>query len=307
MTIIYRFLLLSVCLLFIMSNDPPAISMAEIPEYDVAKPDQVVRLWPGDPPTWKSPEIAESDTSKLDSRKQAGKSVIRIGNVSVPQLHVYHPASGPSETVVLVCPGGGYSILAWDLEGTEIATWLSGHGVSAVVLKYRVPTRSEAQKWLAPVQDIQRAIAVVRGENLTDLKPSRVGVLGFSAGGNASARAALATKRFYEPVDTNDEASFKPDFAVLVYPAWLNQNGSSKMIDDLHVSDQSPPMFLAHATDDHISSLSSVAVYSALKQNGVSAEMHLFASGGHGFGGRVANLPTDAWRTLCMDWIGSKN
>ena len=190
------------------------------------------------------PDQPEQDTSGPDGRTVAEKPVIRLGFVSQPELHVYRPKGNPSDTAVLICPGGGYSILAWDLEGTEIAQWLQGIGVTAIVVKYRVPTRTSEPKWLAPVQDIQRSVSLVRSGAIEGVSPKRIGVLGFSAGGNASARVATAAQRHYELIDAHDEASATPDFAVLVYPAWLVRgDDETKLIEELEVTKDSPPMF----------------------------------------------------------------
>lgn len=274
---------------------------------------QVVSIWPDSPPAWEPPTEPEGDTSGPDGRLVADKPVIRLGFVSKPELHVYRPhqpssdAKQSSDTAVVICPGGGYSILAWDLEGTEIAQWLQGLGVTAVVLKYRVPTRTSETKWLAPVQDIQRSVSLIRSGAIDGVAPKRVGVLGFSAGGNASARVATADRRHYEAIDNIDHASAMPDFAVLVYPAWLvNDEDPTKLIDDLHVNEKSPPMFFAHAADDRIDCMSSVTLFNELKQNGVASSLHVFASGGHGFGGRTAGKLTDAWRDLCATWMMNK-
>ena len=269
--------------------------------------DQVVAVWPDSPPKWDPPTEPEHDTSGPDGGLIADKSVIRLGFVSKPELHVFRPQSNASDTAVVICPGGGYSILAWDLEGTEIAQWLQGIGVTAVVLKYRVPTRTSETKWLAPVQDIQRSVSLVRSGAIEGVSPKRVGVLGFSAGGNASARVATADKRYYAAIDNVDDASAMPDFAVLVYPAWLvTDEEPLQLIDDLHVNEQSPPMFFAHAADDRINCMSSVTMFNELKQNGVPSSLHIFSSGGHGFGGRVAGKPTDAWRDLCATWMANQ-
>ena len=266
--------------------------------------DHVISVWPDAPPSWDAPSEAERDTSGPDSGLVADEPLIRLGFVSKPQLHVFRPEQGSTGTAVVICPGGGYSILAWDLEGTEIAQWLRGLGVTAVVLKYRVPTRSNENKWLAPVQDIQRSISLVRSGAIRGVKPERVGVLGFSAGGNASARAATADRRHYEVIDDTDRASAMPDFAVLVYPAWLvTKDDPSKLIDDLHVNRESPPMFLAHAADDRIDCMSSVTLFNELKQNGVASSLHIFANGGHGFGGRKIGKLSDRWRDLCAIWM----
>lgn len=270
-----------------------------------ARATEVLQVWPGDPPAWNAPEQDEHDTSEPDSRTVAGKPVIRLGYVSTPQLHVYRPkASKQSDTAVIVCPGGGYSILAWDLEGTEIAEWLQEIGVTAVVLKYRVPTRSEENKWLPPVQDIQRSVSLLRSGAIKGFKPKKVGVLGFSAGGNASARAATAPKRYYTPIDDVDAASPTPDFAVLVYPAWLTEKEQpTKLIDDIKVNDNSPPMFFAHARDDRITCLGSVTLFTELQKRDIAAALHVFAGGGHGFGARISDSADDQWPSLCESWM----
>ncbi len=270
--------------------------------------DLIVSVWPDQPPAWDAPTEPEHDTSGTDGQDVAGKPVIRLGFVSTPQLHVYRPTGPDTGTAVVVCPGGGYSILAWDLEGTEIAQWLSSVGVTAILLKYRVPTQSSETKWLAAVQDIQRSISMVRGGAIENVKAKRVGVLGFSAGGNAATRAALAPKRYYDAKDASDEADCLPDFAVLVYPAWLiKDDNPNQLIDELKVTPKSPPMFIAHAANDPINAMSSVTLYSELKKNNVDGSgLHIFSSGGHGFGSRAAGAPTDAWPELCATWMRSR-
>lgn len=265
----------------------------------------VYSLWPGEPPAWNPPSQPERDTTGPDGRRVAGKPVVRLGFVSEPQLHVYHVDPNlASDTAVIICPGGGYSILAWDLEGTEIAEWLRGIGVTAAVLKYRVPTRNESSRWLPPVQDIQRAISLMRSGGLDGVRPARIGVLGFSAGGNASARAATATKRTYKPVDAQDRARYRPDFGVLVYPAWLVESDDpTKLIEDIRVDETTPPMFFAHARDDRVTCMSSVTMFSELNRNGVPAALHIFSAGGHGFGGRDSGSAESYWPALCEAWM----
>lgn len=269
--------------------------------------DLVVSLWPDAPPKWNAPTKEEHDISKADSRKIAGQHVVRLGFVSKPELHVYRakrPDGGPSETVVMVNPGGGYSILAWDLEGTEIAQWLQSIGITAIVVKYRVPSRDAEVKWLPAVQDIQRGISMVRSGAIEGVAPKHVGVMGFSAGGNASGRVATAGKRHYEPVDKHDEASTAADFAILIYAAWLNsKDDPDALAQGVSVTEQSPPTFLAVAQDDKKYRHSSVAMYRALAEKDVSVSLHIFAKGGHGFGGRVSGKPTDSWRGLCETWL----
>lgn len=261
-----------------------------------------INVWPGDPPKWKAPTEPERDTSGPDGRKVADKPVIRLGNVATPQLHLY-PVKA-SDTAVVINPGGGYSILAWDLEGTEIAQWLNSIGVAAAVLKYRVPTREEEKNWLPPVQDIQRSVSLIRSGQAAGFSPKRIGVLGFSAGGNASARTCTAPKRVYDAIDPTDEASCMPDFAVLVYPAWLvDKDDESKLNDDLIVTEKTPPMFFAHAGNDRVSCMSSVGLFSELRKHGIPAALHVFAGGGHGFGARKTGESKDHWPSLCEAWM----
>ena len=269
-----------------------------------------VSLWTEKTPHWTAPQEAEADTSTPDSGNVANRPVIRLGNVSQPELHLF-PAEN-SQTTIIVCPGGGYSILAWDLEGTEIAAWFQKNGVSAAVLKYRVPTRNEDQRWKPPVQDIQRAISLVRSGQAGKASSSRVGILGFSAGGNACAHAATATRRYYEPSDESDKASWKPDFAALVYPAYLLAKDAEKdrkvenpleLASELKITKDSPPMFFAHAFDDRISCLGSVAMFAQLKKYEIPSALHVFSGGGHGFGGRQVGQQLDHWLPLCKAWL----
>ncbi len=281
-----------------------SVAVAEKPT-SLFKADTVMNVWPEKAPDWNPPQETERDTSDAKSRTVAGKPVVRLGNVSVPQLHIYLPKGDvKSETTIVICPGGGYSILAWDLEGTEIAELLNEIGVTAVVLKYRVPTGGEPEKWKAPVQDIQRSISLVRNGAIESVPSKRVGVLGFSAGGNASARATTATKRFYDAIDSHDEKDYRPDFAVLVYPAWLvEKDDPSKLVEGIEVTKETPPVFFAHARDDGITCLGSVTMFTKLQQLGSPSELHVFGSGGHGFGSRPDNKPTDAWPELLHAWL----
>ena len=295
-------ILTTVTLQMVISAEPAT------PSIDAGAPTKVASVWPGRAPEWNAPEAAETDTTGPTGGKVAGRRVIRLGNVSKPEIHIYEPKEKVSDTAILIAPGGGYSILAWDLEGTEIAEWLQELGITALVVKYRVPTRNEPEKWLAPVQDLQRSIAMLRNGGIEGLSPKHIGVLGFSAGGNASARVATARQRFYEPVDDFDRGEIKPDFAILVYPAWLVKNDDrSELIDEISVNDQTPPMFFAHAADDRVTCMSSVTLFGHLATQEIPSALHVFASGGHGFGGRQAGNATDTWPSLCEDWMRSQN
>ncbi|MCA9049885.1 MAG: alpha/beta hydrolase [Planctomycetaceae bacterium] len=268
--------------------------------------DEIINLWPDRPPGPERNIGAEADMTKVTDRTVAGRRVSRIGNVSVPQAHVYlAPAEHRSGATVVICPGGGYSILAWDLEGTEVAEWLNSLGVSAVVVKYRVPASQENAKWLAPVQDAQRSISIVRSRATQwKLNPDQVAVLGFSAGGDTAARTALADKRMYDPVDAVDDASCTANAGILIYPAYLTNIEGSGLQDDVVVTKDSPPFFLVHAWDDRVTPESSLFLTLALKKQGVTAELHLYDTGGHGYGLRdVENVPVTSWDDRCAAWL----
>lgn len=267
--------------------------------------DVVQRLWTGDAPGKAITGGPERDTSGADGRKVAGRPVIRLGNVSQPELHLYIPeVDRRTDTAVLICPGGGFSILAWDLEGTEVAEWLRGLGVTAAVLKYRVPTRDTDRSWQTPVMDAQRAVRLLRQHHATaDTGITRVGILGFSAGGATAARAAVAGGRAaYEAVDEVDRQSAATDFAVLVYPAYLiDDNGA--LLPECQPTAETPPMFFAHAQNDRISCDNSIQLFRALRGAGVAGELHVYSDGGHGFGLRKTELPVSDWPSRCEAWM----
>jgi acetyl esterase/lipase len=209
---------------------------------------------------------------------------------------------------VLITPGGGYNLLAWDLEGEEVAGWLNSIGVAGIVLKYRVPRRPDTPRDAAPPQaqmDAQRAMSVVRARaGEWGLDPKRIGMLGFSAGGHLTAWTATNfDKRAYEPLDETDRVSCRPDFAVLVYPAYLVPKGKDELAPDIRVSKETPPVFFAHAGDDGVSADNSIVMYRALKKAGVPAELHVYATGGHGFGLRPSDKPCSTWPQRCGEWM----
>lgn len=268
--------------------------------------DHVIDLWPANVPGPALEVGPEQDFTKPEDTLIAGRRIIKWGNVSKPQAHVFLPSADQrSGSAIVVCPGGGYSILAWDLEGTEVAQWLNQLGITAVVLKYRVPTRQHDPRWLAPVQDVQRTVSLVRHHaEQWGVDKQHVGVLGFSAGGDAAARAALAECRHYEAADAVDADACRPDLAVLVYPGYLANEARTGLCDDILVTDQAPPMFLVHAFDDPVPVESSLFLFKALKDAGVPSELHVFDAGGHGYGLRpVAELPVTSWPASCGQWL----
>jgi acetyl esterase/lipase len=265
----------------------------------------VVKLWPGKAPG----ETKDIGPEKLIEPKPGQREVKRVSDVSEPTITIYSPAKDKNAKVaVVVAPGGGYSILAIEHEGTQVCEWLNTLGVTAVLLKYRVPLREKQMpENLAALQDAQRAISLVRSKQTElGIDPTRVGMLGFSAGGNLTVSTCLTGKRFYGTIDKTDEVfSCEPNFALLIYPAFLvEKNGELK--PEYKVKKDSPPMFFAHSTDDPITSENSISLYRALKKNDVPAELHLYASGGHGYGISKVPHPCASWPDLAADWMKAR-
>ncbi len=273
-----------------------------------ADPKNTINIWPGKPPGETKAWPLEAETTKPTDQKIAGKPVSRIGNVSTPTLAVFNPKKElDTGSAVIICPGGGHFILAYDLEGTEVAEWLNSIGVTGIVLKYRVPAREPEKKYRAAVQDGQRAVSLVRSKAKEwGLDEKRIGMLGFSAGGETAARTALSTDRTYDVVDEADKVSARPDFAVLVYPGGLLDKEGIKLRDDIKVTKTAPPMFFAHAGDDKVSPENSVQLFLALKRAGVQADLHVFATGGHGFGLRPTENPCSQWPKRCEEWMAAQ-
>ena len=265
-----------------------------------------LNIWPHRAPGAQPNPPPEADTTTAKDNLIAGKPLIRLGNVSAPTLTLYTPAGNNTGAAVVVFPGGGYRILAIDLEGTEVCDWLNSEGITCVLLKYRVPDTGPYPKSDAALQDAQRALSIVRAHAAEwHIDPHRIGVLGFSAGGHLA--AALSThfdKRLYDPIDSADELSCRPDFAVIIYAGYLaiaEQNFAPNA--DIHVTEQTPPTFLAQAEDDPVHVENSIVYFMALKNAKVSAEMHIYAQGGHGYGLRRTELPVTGWPKLVETWL----
>ena len=266
---------------------------------------KLIDVWPGMVPGEKGDVPAET----LSTHNHRGAPIQKYNNVTKPTLTVYKPdLAKDTGASVVICPGGGYQILAWDLEGTEVAAWLNSVGVTGVVLKYRVPRRKDRDKHVAPLQDAQRSVSLVRHHAKEwGLDPKRIGILGFSAGGHLSA-AALTNydNRHYKSVDEIDKVSCRPNFGVLIYPAYLvDEETKSKLSPELKITKNTPPVFFAHAADDRVPAEGSVRFWQELRRNGVSSELHVFPSGGHGYGLRLSKFPVTDWPNLCGDWLKS--
>ncbi len=266
---------------------------------------EIVSVWPGKPPGETTQLDAEMEVTKGGPRIVAGKPIYLLTNVSKPELAIYRPDPvRDSGMAVIICPGGGHNLLAYDLEGTEIAQWLNTLGITGIVLKYRVPFRNPDFKGLAALQDAQRAVSLVRARSKElGIQSNKIGIMGFSAGGEVAARASLQyTDRKYEKIDSIDETSSRPDFSMLIYPAYLVKDNT--LLNDLKPTADAPPAFMVHAWDDNVTPLSSLCLATELKKVGVSTELHLFALGGHGYGMRhVDGMPVTDWTSQAAPWL----
>jgi len=257
------------------------------------------QLWPGEPPGGNVELPPEYNKTKPTDKLVAGRPVFRLTNVSKPELIIFKPKEElATDTALIIAPGGGTSILGYDLGGTEVAEWFSSIGVTAIVLKYRVPgiAFNKDKKWLAAAQDGQRAVSLVRGRaSELGINPNKIGILGFSAGGIPLGYTTVMTERVYKPVDEYDKISFKANFA-----APISTGGSPP---NTILPKDTPPVFMVVAHDDKARTLGIVETYKALKKAGVSAELHIYESGGHVFGVRKTGLPISNWPQRMKEWM----
>src|ERR1700680_1265154 len=263
-------------------------------------------VWPHGVPGAQPNSGPEIDTPTAKDHLVGGNPVIRLGNVSAPTLTLYTPQAKNTGTAVVVLPGGGYRILAIDLEGTEVCDWLNSAGITCILLKYRVPDSGPYPKSSAALQDAQRALGIVRSHATEwHIDPTPSGVLGFSAGAHLA--AALSThfdQRLYDSIDAADHLSCRPDFAVIIYPGYLavaDQHFAPNT--DIHVTSRTPPSFILQAEDDPVHVENSSVYFLALKNAKVPTEMHIYADGGHGYGLRRTDLPITAWPKLVETWL----
>jgi acetyl esterase/lipase len=290
----------------------PAAGQAQVP------------IWKGEAPDAQpvpGPEFA----AKVRDELVAGRPWVEVGNVSRPTMTVYPPKEKNTGVAVVVFPGGGFQILAMDLEGTEVCDWLTSRGITCVVLKYRVPDSGPHwekgcncqvnPKSPTALEDAQRTVGLVRFHAAEwHVNPHKIGVLGFSAGGYLV--AAISThfkRRLYRAVDAADKESCRPDFAVAIYPGHLCEwpdhpcsDRSFALNPRVRVAGETPPTFLLQAEDDPVDNVNdSLVYYIALKNAGVPVEMHLYAQGGHAFGLRRAKFPITEWPQLVERWLGT--
>lgn len=269
----------------------------------------VLDLWPGKPPgdlPVRGPEKKMIRISPI-----YGTSNI-ITNVTKPTLTVCLPArNNNTGTAMLICPGGGYWDLYWEVEGTQVAEWLNAHGMAGIILKYRVPRPPnvpERDTPIGPQMDAQRAMRIVRSNAAAwGINPDRIGVIGFSVGGHlALVTATDFAHAKYPAVDATDSVSSRPNFAILGYSGFLKDFDRDVIWPGLHIPPDTPPVMLVHATDDTMSpSDHSVIMYLALKRAGIPVELHIFARGEHDFGVREDNKLPASWPGLCIRWLES--
>jgi acetyl esterase/lipase len=281
-------------------------AFAQQPAWQPPAGHTTIALWPHGAPGAISKPAAETDITTANDRLVAGKPIIRLGNVSKPTITLYSAKDNSSGAAVVVFPGGAYRILAIDLEGTEVCGWLTSRGVTCVLLKYRVPDSGPLPKSPAALQDAQRAVGIVRAHAMEwHINPSRIGVLGFSAGAHLA--AALSThfeQRLYDSIDVADKTSCRPDFAVIVYPGYLaiaEQDFAAN--PEIRVTERAPPSFIVQAEDDPVHVENSTVYFLELKNANVPAELHIYAEGGHGYGLRKTSEPVTQWPSLVEAWL----
>jgi len=317
-------LLFALCVVFACAG-----LSAQTPAWQPSPGHTQVPIWPGAAPD--AQPVAEPENARTNTKYLvAGRPWVYVGNVSRPTMTVYSPKGNNTGAAVVVFPGGGYQVLAIDLEGTEVCDWLTPKGITCVLLKYRVTEVGPYPESPMALEDAQRTMGLVRFHAAEwHIDPHKVGVLGFSAGGHLS--AAISThfaKRLYPAVDAADKESCRPDFAVAIYPGhlslsaaeWDANQGARKFVvrhpanadkqlglnPEIPVTSQTPPTFLLQAEDGHVDNVDdSLAYYIALKKAGVPVEMHLYAPGGHAFGLRRTKFPITGWPQLVETWLGT--
>jgi acetyl esterase/lipase len=285
----------------------------------VAWPPTVQRqipLWPhGAPDMTGVKQAPEAIDVSVNPKRFAGRPVTGVKNVSEPTMTIYPPKGANAGAAVIVFPGGGFEVLAIDLEGVEVCDWLTAKGITCILSKYRVPKSDDhydrscdchiTPKVRHALQDAQRTIRLVRSMAPSlGIDPNKIGVMGFSAGGYLVAETSNKFQLTYTPVDPRDRLSSRPDFAIAIYPGHIWRGRGWDMDPSLHVTKQTPPTFILQAWDDEVDGIRQSLIYArALETAGVSAEMHLFARGGHAFGLRPTGHPVDRWPALLEAWL----
>ncbi len=274
-----------------------------------------VPIWPGAAPDARPVEGPEVSGTVVDAAGRpklvGGRPWTFVARVSQPTMTVYSPVEGNTGAAVVVFPGGGYNVLAIDLEGTEVCDWLTSRGITCVLLKYRVPCSKSGpyRECRTALEDAQRTVGLVRSQAASlHVDPDKIGVLGFSAGGHMVADVSTHfEKRLYPPVDAADSVSCRPDFAIALYPGHLTLSARVPALNpNIRVTRRTPPTFLLHAKDDPVDPVENSLVYhAALRKAGVPVELHVPAKGGHAFGLRTTGSPVSEWPQQVESWLGT--
>lgn len=261
-----------------------------------------LKLWPEGAPG----QLAPSSEATKKMLAADGPSPSRVTNVTDPEIAIYQPEK-PNGAAVIVAPGGGYRFLSYTHEGTEVCGWLNSLGVTAILLKYRTPTRDEALVYEKPVQDAQRALGLLRHHAREwGVDPDRIGLLGFSAGGNLLGHLACdrGPRTYPQKPELDDPRG--PDFGIMIYGGgFLDKTDKSRFQEGFSVPKDAPPMFFLVAHDDKSNPVEAAMLYLEYKKLNRSAELHIFSKGGHGFGMRKDGHPINEWPARCADWMKS--
>jgi len=286
-----------------------AAALAQTPVWPPSPDHLTMPIWPGVAPGAPTNLPPEANVTTPKDNVVAGKPAVRLGNVVTPTITLYRAkdVKNPRPAVV-VFPGGGYTHLAIDIEGTEVCDWLNSTGITCVLLKYRVPNTGPYPKSPAALQDAQRTMGLVRlHAKEWGIDPDRIGVLGFSAGGYLSAAISnIYEKRIYDAIDDADKLSCRPDFSVVIYPGYLalsEQNFAPNPA--IQPTANTPPTFIAQAEDDPVHVENAVVYFMQLKNAKVPAELHIFTKGGHGYGLRKTGNPSSYWPALVENWLST--
>lgn len=264
----------------------------------------------GEPPLNVWPGLAPGETTfnhgeVLPFRPSETPRVTRVIKISCPTITV-HLADEPNGSAMIILPGGGFGKIVPDKEGTEAADWLNSHGIAAFVLSYRTTEDKSTPGWKKPLQDAQRTMKLIRSRAKDwGLKSDRIGLLGFSAGGQVAARLLSDRGELsYTRIDDVDDVGHRPDFAVLIYPWKIYDEATTGLVEGVSVAKDCPPTFLTHTHDDRSSAVGAALFYIGLKQHGISSELHVYGNGGHGYGLRpVKGSQISTWPSHAAHWL----
>lgn len=277
-----------------------------LPVSAAPEPSEIISAWPDMAPG----ETTKKTGDSLAPRETDNPPITRVENITMPTLAVFPaPADKANGVGVLILPGGGFGKVVPDMEGSEAAGWLNSLGISAFVLSYRTTTGADEpiteKRWLRPLQDSQRALRYLRKHaDKFALDPAKVGLLGFSAGGQVAAIHLTLNDASYNAIDAVDEVSFRPDFMMLIYPWRIADEATEALMPEITPSAKMPPGFIVHTDDDKSSSLGAALIYLGMKKHGVSGELHVYQNGGHGYG--IRDRPDSVigtWTDRGTEWL----